>query len=63
MESESFVSQEDFFGDLCVQVIEVLYQMSYRVLVMETHAAKEAGLLKGDTPEERGKYFKTVLFH
>lgn len=63
MDSESFLNKEDFFGDLCVQVIEVLYQMSYRVLVMETHTAKEAGLLKGDTPEERGKYFKTVLLH
>jgi type 2 lantibiotic biosynthesis protein LanM len=63
MKSELFVSKEDFFSDLSVQVILVLYQMSYRALVLETHAAKAESLLKGHTPEERGKYFKTILLN
>lgn len=51
----------DLFCYLVSAITKTLFQMSFRVLIAETNASREEGLLKGDDSVARATYYKEGL--
>lgn len=50
-----------FLLQIISSIINQLYQIAYQTIIIELYYAKQSNLLKGNSNEERGKYFSDVL--
>ncbi|MEF7637850.1 type 2 lanthipeptide synthetase LanM family protein [Bacillus thuringiensis] len=58
---ELLKNNEIFLQSLIAKIAELLYQISYRTLVLEVNIAKSNDLLIGESSEERFLYFQNSL--
>lgn len=58
---ESFEKYRYPIGHVIETVLEQVSEYTLKTLVLEINSAREKGLLKGDTSEDRYKYFEKVL--
>ncbi|PFJ06669.1 hypothetical protein COD67_04030 [Bacillus cereus] len=54
-------SKEIFLKDLIGKITNLLYQISYRTLILEVNIARSSDLLIGESSEERFFYFQNTL--
>lgn len=60
-DNEIIEDKEKFLVKSISTVLMQLHNIAYQTIIAEIYYAKEAGMLKGNTKEERGKYFSDVL--
>ncbi|MDF2588579.1 MAG: hypothetical protein K0S41_2420, partial [Anaerocolumna sp.] len=61
MEIEIIQDKEVFFKETILNIINALFTLTYKVLVLETNVARMDGKLKGETSVEKASYFSKVL--
>ncbi len=60
-ESKAILNAEVLFKQTIQQMIRHVFLMSYRVLIADTNAGRETGILSGETETDRAAYYKSVL--
>ncbi|MBU3107033.1 type 2 lanthipeptide synthetase LanM family protein [Clostridium gasigenes] len=56
------IEDKDIFMDTIVKyILDSLFELSYRVLILEVNVCRLEGKLKGETSQDRMKYFADVL--
>lgn len=58
---EGTQDQDSFIGNTVKHILDHLFELSYRVIVLEVNAARMNGALKGGTSHERLSYFSEQL--
>lgn len=53
--------REETVRHALIQLTHLLFQISHRTLILELNVARVSGILKGDTSEERFRYFSESL--
>lgn len=54
---------KEFIMEIIVQGYNVLYNVSYKTLIFEVNYYREEGMLQGESPEERFKYFNNIILN
>lgn len=60
-ETNIIYDMDELFKDIVQTIINSLYPISYKTLVLETNIARMDGRLEGSTPIEKSSYFADVL--
>lgn len=56
-------NKEQFLKNLIIKIIQLVYPMAYRTIILEINVAKHNDLLIGKTSEERFVYFQNSLLN